>query len=162
MPRLLVSMLAAATLGIGLAAQANPDLAGTWSLDPALSDEVPAPPRGTARGTPGTTAPPAQLTIVPSTDSVALTQGAQTVTFKLDGTETFWFQGGENRGTAAWEGGRLVISWKREFYAGPRQGYVTYSGRDVYSAAGRVLTVEKTTTGPAGTDTKRFVYTRSS
>src|SRR5262245_21045830 len=147
-------------LPVMVAAQANPDLAGTWVLDATKSDQAPAAARGAA-ATPNTTPPAKQLTIAVAADNVSIAQGAQPAVFKFDGTETFWFQGGENRGTAAWDGGRLVVSWKREFYAGPRQGYVTYTGRDAYSVAGGMLTVEKSTTGPAGTETKKFVYNKS-
>ena len=144
---------------VAAAAQGNPDLAGTWTLDAVKSDQVPPAARGTA-ATPSTTPPARQLTIAVAADNVSIAQGAQPAVFKFDGTETFWFQGGENRGTAAWDGGRLVVSWKRDFYAGPRAGYVAYSGKDVYSVAGGSLTVEKTTMGPAGTDTKKFVYNK--
>lgn len=145
---------------IAAAAQGNPDLAGTWALDAAKSDQVPPAARGAA-ATPSTPPPARQLTISVAADTVSIAQGGQSAVFKFDGTETFWFQSGENRGTAAWDGGRLVISWKRDFFAGPRQGYVAYSGKDVYSIAAGTLTVEKTTTGPAGTDTKKFAYNKS-
>jgi hypothetical protein len=150
----------AAAVSAAAAAQSNPDLAGTWTLDAGKSDQVQPAARGTA-ATPDTMQPAKQLTISVAADNASITLGAQPVVFKFDGTETFWFQGGEYRGTAAWEGGRLVVSWKREFYAGPRQGYMNYSGRDVYTVANGALTVEKTTTGPAGTATKKFVYTKS-
>jgi hypothetical protein len=147
------------------AAQGNPELFGAWALDAAKSDPVPAargatPAAGAAR-TPAATPPAARVTIGSTADGVSIALGALTIAFKLDGTEAFWFQGGENRGTAAWDGGALVVSWKREFYAGPRQGYVTYSGKDVYRVAGNILTVEKTTTGPDASDTKKFVYNKS-
>ena len=149
-----------AAVPVAAAAQGNPDLAGTWALDVAKSDQVQPAARGTAT-TPSTTPPARQLMISVAADNVSIAQGAQPAVFKFDGTETFWFQGGENRGTAAWDGGRLVISWKRDFFAGPRLGYVAYSGKEVYSVAAGTLTVEKTTTGPAGTDTKKFVYNKS-
>ena len=162
MKTLLGAMALALVIGKLAAAQGNADLFGTWALDAAKSDQVPAarggaPTTGAAR----TAAPPARVTISSTADGVSLVLGTLTVAFKLDGTEAFWFQGGENRGTASWNGGALVVSWKREFYAGPRQGYVTYTGKDVYSVAGNVLTLEKTTTGPEGSDTKKLVYNKS-
>jgi hypothetical protein len=170
MKKLFGAAMLVLVLPIAAGAQGNPDLAGTWTLDMAKSDQAPTATAGrggtaaAARGaasSSATLAPPARLMISPAADAVSIAQGAQTVTFKLDGTETFWFQGGENRGTAAWNGGKLEVSWRREFYAGPRQGYVTYSGKDVYGVTGNVLSLEKTTAGPNGTETKNYVYNKS-
>lgn len=159
-----------------LRAQATPDLSGTWDVDEAKSDPAPAVPAGRAgaRGDAGAAAagrggrgggggglPANQLAITQSPTQVTIQQGAQNLTYTFDGTETFYFQNGEIRATAAWDGAKLVVSWKREFFAGPTQGYVTTTGKDVYSLAGNVLTVEKSTTTPQATQTRKVVYNKS-
>ena len=156
-----------------LRAQASPDLSGTWTIDEAKSDPAPAAPAGRAgaraggaaaaggRGGRGGGLPANQLAIAQTPTEVVITQGTQNLTYKFDGTETFYFQNGEVRATAAKEGGKLIVSWKREFYAGPAQGYTTTTGKDVYSLAGSVLTVDRSTTTPQGTTTRKVVYTRS-
>jgi hypothetical protein len=155
-------------------AQANPDLSGTWTLDEAKSDPAPPAPataRAAARGDAGAAAagrggrggglPAGQLAISQTPADVTIVQGPQNLTFKLDGTETFYFQNGEIRGTAAWDGDKLIVSWKKELFAGPTKGYVTTTGKDAYSVAGNVLTVEKTTVTGQGTETRKLVYNRS-
>jgi hypothetical protein len=150
-------------------AQANPGLSGTWTLDEAKSDPAPAPAgragaRGSAgaagRGERGAGLPTNQLAISQTAAEVTIAQGSQNLTYKLDGTETFYFQNGEVRATAAWDGGKLIVSWKRELFAGPTKGYVTTTGKDSYSLAGDVLTIEKATVAPDGAQTRKVVYNR--
>ena len=66
-----------------------------------------------------------QLVITQTPADVTIAQGAQNLTYKFDGTETFYFQNGEVSATAAKDAGKLTVSWKRKFYAGPTQGYTT-------------------------------------
>ena len=172
MKRLVLAVLVLA-LPEMLWAQADPDLSGTWTVDEAKSDPAPAPPaaragaRGAAaaapaaRGGRGGGLPANQLVITQTPAQVTIAQGTQNVIYKFDGTETFYFQNGEIRATAAKEGGKLIVSWKREFYAGPTQGYTTTTGKDVYSVAGSVLTVERSTTTPQGTTSRKVVYNRT-
>ena len=164
-------LIAVTTLALTLAVPAllraqPPDLSGTWTMDEARSDPAPAAPVGRAaaggvRGGRGGGLPANQLAIAQTPTEVTITQGAQSVTYKFDGTETFYFQNGEVRATAAKDGGKLTVSWKREFYAGPAQGYTTTTGKDVYSLAGSVLTVERSTTTPQGTTTRKLVYNKT-
>ena len=154
-------------------AQANPDLSGTWTLDEGKSDPAPAAPAGRAgaradagpatagRGGRGGGLPANQLVISQTPAAVIIAQGPQNLTYKFDGTETFYFQNGEIRATAAWDGGKLIVSWKRELFAGPTKGYVTTTGKDSYSVAGNVLTIEKTTVAPEGAQTRKAIYNRS-
>jgi hypothetical protein len=143
--------------GLQARAQANPDLSGTWTLDEAKSDPAPAP---VGRGGRGGGLPATQLAISQTPAEVTIAQGQQNLTYKLDGTETFYFQNGEIRATAAWDGGTLVVSWKRELFAGPTKGYITTTGKDSYSVAGTVLTIVKTTVAPEGAQTRKVVYNK--
>jgi hypothetical protein len=154
-------------------AQANPDLSGTWTLDEAKSDPAPAAPAGRAGARPDAGAVTAgrggrgggptanQLAISQTPTEVTIAQGPQNLTYKFDGTETFYFQNGEIRATAAWDGGKLIVSWKKELFAGPTKGYVTTTGKDSYSVAGNVLTIEKITVAPEGAQTRKVVYSKS-
>lgn len=144
------------------AAQTHPDFSGTWTVDAAKSDPQPPPPtagRGAGRG--ATAVPPNQLVIRQAADDVSIARGARNLTYHFDGTETFHFEAGEVRSTVAWDGDKLVVSWKRELFAGPTEGYVTTTGKDVYSLAGSVLTQESSTVSPKGTIRSKTVYTRS-
>ena len=162
------AVYAAVTLFAGSAAlaQTHPDLSGTWTIDAARSDPAPPAPagRGNAgggRGRAGVPAmPPNQIRIRQTPMDLSIQRGIQTITYNFDGTETFAFIQGEVRATAAWDGDRFVISWKKDFFAGPAEGYVTSSCKDVYSLAGSVLTEESTTTSPKGTTTAKTVFTR--
>ncbi len=162
------AVCAAVTLfaGVTARAQTHPDLAGSWTIDAARSD--PAPPalagRGNAGGggrAGGSALPPNQILIRQTPTDLSIQRGGQTVTYSFDGTETFAFIQGEVRATAAWDGDRFVISWKKEFFAGPKEGYVTTSGKDVYSVAGAVLTQESTTVLPTGTTKNKTVFTKN-
>jgi hypothetical protein len=135
-------------------AQTHPDLSGTWTVDAARSDPPPADAAGGGRGRAGAAAlPPNQMLIRQTPADLSIQRGAQTITYHFDGTETFYFSRGEVRATAAWDGDKFVISWKKEFYAGPTEGYVTTTGKDIYSLAGSVLTQESTTVPPKGSST---------
>jgi hypothetical protein len=145
-------------VGIEALAQAHPDLSGTWTIDPSKSNPAPAVAAGGGRGAALTSN---QIMIRQTPIDVSIQRGAQTITYNLDGSETFAFIRGEVRATAAWEGDRFVISWKKDFYAGPKEGYVTSSGKDVYSMAGSVLTEESTTVTPTGTTSTKTIFTRN-
>jgi hypothetical protein len=160
----LLAMMFALTLAVpvSLRSQANPDLSGAWALDEAKSDPAPAAPAGRAGARPAAGAAPAgRVTISQTPTEVTIAQGPQNLTYKFDGTETFYFQNGEIRATAAWDGGKLIVSWKKELFAGPTKGYVTTTGKDSYSVAGNVLTIEKITVAPEGAQTRKAIYTRS-
>ena len=142
-------LAAALALTLALSAQARPDLSGTWTLDTDKSDAV-----AVAAGRGAT--PPQLIISFSGTNDLTITQNGQPVPYKFDGTEMPGPPGGETKSTAAWEGDKLVITWRREYFAG-KDGYLTRRGRDVYSVAGTVLTIEKTTTTPQGVSTTRKV-----
>src|SRR5688500_4064880 len=101
-------------------AQAKPDLSGTWTFDEAKSDPAPARAggggggggRGGGRmgGAPATVMTikqtPAELTMDRTT-----AQGAQTVVYKLDGTESTNTIGmGPATSKATWDGSTLMVT----------------------------------------------------
>ena len=88
-------------IAVASGAQTHPDFSGTWTIDTAKSDARPA----TA---------PNQIAIRQTPADITITRGAQNLTYQFDGTETFAFQQGETRGTVAWDGDKVVISWKKE------------------------------------------------
>jgi len=143
-------------VSLPLAAQTHPDLSGTWTIDAAKSDPQAAPAgRGRTGGL-----PPNQLVIRQTPTELVLTRGTQTLTFQFDGTETFWFQQGETRATAAWDGDKAVISWRKEVFTPAVGDYVKTTGKDVYSLSGGELVQESTTVSPKGTTSSKTVYTK--
>jgi hypothetical protein len=144
--------------------QATPDLSGLWTVDAARSDSglSPTPMPAGGRADDGVTLAANQILITQTPTGLTLAQGTRAAVYKLDGTEN-WSP--SLKSTAKWDNAKLVISWKREAYLGPRAGqgaYETQTGTDTYAVAGNVLTVEKTVTTPKGTQTGKIVYTRSS
>jgi len=148
--------------GASVRAQSHPDLSGTWTMDAARSDPAPhaGPPRGNAGGGGRASVPPNQLLIAQTPKDIAIGRGALNPTYKFDGSETFYFQAGEVRSTAAWEGSTLVISWKRERFDGPAKGSVTIMGADRYSLEGSVLTQDSMTVTPEGSQRRKTVFTK--
>jgi hypothetical protein len=145
-----------------LAAQTPPDLSGTWTLDVAKSDPAAATQAG--RGGRGG-APAGQLVVTQSATEITVQRGNQTFTYHVDGSEVPGPPGGETKSRMAWEGGKLIVTWKREFFAGADRGYQTSTGRDVYTQSGSTLIVERTITnarGSGGTQTVKSVYNKSS
>lgn len=141
-------------------AQTRPDLSGTWMLDQAKSD--PGALAQAGRG--GRGVPPGQLVVTQSASDITVQRGNQTFVYNVDGSEVPGPPGGETKSRMAWEGNTLVVTWKREFFAGAERGYQTSTGRDVYTLNGSTLTVERTVTngrGNGGTETVKSVYTKS-
>ena len=50
---------------------------------------------------------------------------------------------------------------RRELYAALKACYVTTTGKDTYRMAGTVLTVDRSTTMPQGTTTRKAVYDKT-
>ena len=149
-------------VGIPIAAQTHPDFSGTWTIDTAKSDPAPVAPagRGGAAGRGRGGVPSNQIVIRQTPADISITRGAQNLTFQFDGTETFWFQQGEVRATLAWDGAKVVISWKKEVFAPAEGAYVTTTGKDVYSLSGSELRQESTTVSPKGTTLIKTVYVK--
>ena len=164
-PRLAIVWLAVAA-GICTAfateahAQARADLSGTWMLDQGRSDPGALVQAG--RGGRGT--PTGQLVVTQSAADITVQRGNQTYVYNQDGSETPGPPGGETKSRIAWQGNTLVVTWKREFFAGAERGYQTSTGREVYTLDGSTLTVERTVSnarGNGGTETVKSVYSKS-
>ena len=152
---LLAAALTAIT--ITLSAQAMPDLAGTWTADAAKSDPAPAAGRGGRGGNPN------QLSITKSETDLTVSQGGTgNYIYNLDGSERSGPPGGETKSKMTVQDGVIVVTWKREYFAGPDKGYLTSTGRDTYTLAGGALTVERTTTLPGQPPaTRKTVYNKA-
>jgi len=151
-------------------AQAKTDFSGTWTFDEAKSDPAPARAGGGAGGGGGRGggrmggAPATALTIKQTASELTMdrttAQGAQTVVYKLDGSESKNTIGmGPATSKAVWDGPRLVITTNQTVQG--RGGEITIDSKDVYSVQGGVLTVETTRTTPAGAQTRKLIYTKS-
>jgi hypothetical protein len=139
-------------------AQAILDLTGTWTMDPARSD-----PASAAAGRGGRGGSPNQLVITKTETQLTVSQGGTgNYIYNLDGTERTGPPGGETKSSISWQDGKLVVVWKREFYAGPDRGYVTSNGKDVYTVVGNVLTVERmSATPPQAPQTRKTTYNKT-
>jgi hypothetical protein len=156
MTRTMLAVLAAAVWTAAAAAQAIPDLTGNWMVDRATSDPAPAP-AGRGRG-----GNPNLMVISRQDKTITVTLGNADYIYNLDGSERTGPPGGETKSTIAWDNGHLVVTWKREFFAGPDKGYETSSGRDTYMREGTVLTVERTITLPGeAPQTRKTVYNKA-
>jgi len=158
MRKILLSTALAAALIAGISAQAIPDLSGTWLVDAARSDPAPPAPAG-GRGRGGN---PNQMVIARGADTMTVTLGNANYIYNLDGSERTGPPGGETKSKIAADGGKLVVTWKREYFAGPEKGYQTSTGRDTYTLAGGVLTVERMTALPGeAPQTRKTVYNKA-
>jgi hypothetical protein len=152
-------IMAAAANAIAQGAQG---LAGLWTLDAAKSDAnggpTPMPPGGQNYGPP---LKDNQIYVTQSATEVTISQGTRGTSYKLDGSEN-WAP--SIKTNAKIDSGKLVITWRREVYLGPKAGAAAYdkqTGTDTYSVAGDVLTIDKTATTAKGTTTGKVVYTRT-
>ena len=149
----LAAFLLAGTAGIS--AQAGPNLSGTWNADIAKSDPAP-PATGRGRGNANV------MVITTSATEITVALGGANYIYNVDGSERTGPPGGETKSRMAWDNGRLVVTWKREFFAGPDKGYETSTGRDTYALAGNVLTVERMTTLPGqAPQTRKTIYNKA-
>jgi hypothetical protein len=146
-------------------AQAKPDFSGTWTFDEAKSD--PAPARAGGGGGRGGGrmggAPATAMTIKQTAGELSMdrttAQGAQTVVYKLDGSESTNTIGmGPATSKAMWDGNKLVITTTQTVQG--RGGEITITSKDIYSVQGNVLTIETTRTTPGGDQTRKLIYTK--
>ena len=166
----LIAMTAALFIAVpSLAlAQAKPDLSGTWTFDEAKSD--PAPARAGGGGGGGGRgggrmggAPATAMTIKQSAAELTMdrttAQGAQTVVYKLDGSESKNTIGpGPATSKAMWDGNKLVVTTTQTVQG--RGGEITINSKDIYTVQGNVLTIETTRTTPGGDQTRKLIYTK--
>lgn len=155
---LLAAMVAAVVIPFTARAQSQPDFSGTWTLDTARSD--PAPQGRGGGGTGG-----GSVTIKQTGTELAITsegrQGPQTMTYKLDGSESanqVMGRGGAQavKSTAKWDGASLVIDTTRDFQG---MAITTHEVRRLDNG-GKDLIVETATQTPQGEQKRKVVYTK--
>ena len=147
-------------------AQTKTDFSGTWTFDEAKSDAAGGPGGGGGGGRPGGRmggGPPTRLVIKQTAGEVTIEQtlasGAQTVVYKLDGSESVnKLAMGESKAKATWDGANLVIAGKQAIST--PQGEFEIDVKDVYSIAGAVLTITATRVTPRGETTRKLVYNK--
>jgi len=166
MKRLIVVSLAVAlAVPVMATAQGKADFSGTWTLDEAKSDPAPAGRggggggRGGGRG--GGTA--SKLVIKQTAGDISiertLASGAETVVFKLDGSESVNKMGmGEAKSKTSWDGSNLVVTTQQQLET--PGGTFDITVKDVYSVQGGVLTVTTTRTTGRGDTTRKLVYNK--
>jgi hypothetical protein len=156
---LLLALIGAVILPFAARAQGKPDFSGTWTLDTAKSDPA---PQGRGGGGGGA----ASLTIKQTAMELAVTsegrQGPQTLTYKLDGSEStnqVMGRGGATpvKSTAKWDGASLVIETTRDIQG---MSITTKEVRKLESG-GKEMHVETTSQTPNGEVKRKTVYTKS-
>ena len=166
----LATIAIAVAIAATAAAQAKPDFSGTWTFDEAKSDPAPARAGGGGRGGGGRGggrmggAPATAMTIKQTPAELTMdrttAQGAQTIVYTLDGSESKNTVGmGPATSKAAWDGARLVVTTTQTVQG--RGGEITINSKEIYSVQGNVLTIETTRSTPAGEQTRKLIYTKS-
>src|SRR5688500_14687943 len=162
---IVAALAVAVALVATAAAQAKTDFSGTWTFDEAKSD--PAPARAGGGGGGGGRgggrmggAPATAMTIKQTgaelTMDRTMAQGPQTVTLKLDGTDSTNTIGmGPATSKAVWDGPRLVVTTTQTMQGRGGGGEITITSKEIYSVSGNVLTIETTRTTPAGDQTRK-------
>lgn len=137
---MLTLMLAAAAVVIARAAQAPPNLSGTWRPQNAMGGQV----------------NPFEFTITQTADSVTIRtplSNPDSVTLKLNAETPVQIGGGQGgipattaKVTATWDGSKLVVT--SAIAGGP--GGMSSSSRAAYSISGDTLTLETSNSRPDG------------
>jgi len=93
---------------------------------------------------------------------ITIVIGGASYIYNLDGSERTGPPGGETKSKIAWDSGTLIVTWKREYFAGPERGYLTSTGKDTYALDGNVLTVERMNAVPSQrTQTRKTLYVKA-
>jgi hypothetical protein len=152
MKRARIGMMAIVALSVATLtfAQAKPDFSGTWAPEPPAGATAGggAPGGGGGGGGRGFGGP---MTVKQSATELSIERqgrnGAQTTTYKLDGTPSTITMGqGQATATAKWDGNKLVITTKTD------NGEQTQT----WSLANGVLTIDRTGgRGPSTTTYKK-------
>jgi hypothetical protein len=153
---LLTAMVAAVIIPFTARAQSKPDFSGTWTLDTAKSDPAPQGRGGGGMGA-------GSVTIKQTVTELAITsegrQGPQTMTYKLDGSESsneVMGRGGAQtvKSKAKWDGASLVVETTRDFNG------MSITTKEVRRLDGKDLIVEVTAQTPQGEQKRKMVYTK--
>ncbi len=157
---LLLATIAAVILPFVGHAQSKPDFSGTWTLDTAKSDPAPQGRGGGGGGGAAT------LTIKQTGTELSVMsegrQGPQTLTYKLDGSEStnqMMGRGGATpvKSTAKWDGSSLVIETTRDI-----QGMsITTKEVRKLDNGGKEMQIDTTIQTPQGEQKRKTVYTKS-
>jgi hypothetical protein len=154
------AIVAAVVIPFTARAQSKPDFSGAWTMDTAKSDPAPQ-----GRGGGGMGGGP--VTIKQTASDLSITSegrgGPQTMTYKLDGSEStnqVMGRGGaqEVKSKAKWDGSSLVIDTTRDFQG---MSITTHEVRRLDNG-GKEMVVESTTQTPQGEQKRKVVYTKSS
>src|SRR5437867_11035907 len=156
----LMAIVTATVIPFAARAQGKPDFSGTWTMDAAKSDPAPQG-RGGGGGGGGS------VTIKQTATELAVTsegrQGPQTMTYKLDGSEStnqVMGRGGAQtvKSKAKWDGSSLVIDTTRDMNG------TTVTTKEVrrLDSGGKEMVVETTAQTPQGEQKRKVVYTKGS
>jgi hypothetical protein len=161
MKRVLSLALACAViLPFAARAQGKTDFSGTWTLDAAKSDAPMG--RGGRGGGRGGGAPAGPITITQTAGDLTQKRGEQTLTYKLDGSESknqVQGRGGmqDVASKAHWDGAKLIIETTRDMGG---MSITTKETRSL-SADGKEMTVETAVSTPQGDINNKQVFTKS-
>lgn len=165
------------------------DFSGTWRFDESKSTTKPelvsvggsegtVVARAGAGAAPGGAAPPPppggrgrarvvdsnRMVIKQTATEINILDGGVALVFKLDGSEnsvSALNRPGYPKGTAVWDGSKLVLTTSQQVYIGKAQ-FAPRTTKEVYSLDAGVLTIEKTGVTPAGqTRNEKLVYTKA-
>lgn len=158
-----IAVATALALPVVALAQPKADFSGTWTFDEARSDPPAGGPGGGGRGG-RMGATPSKLVVKQTTADLTIEQtlpnGAQTVVYKLDGTDNInKLAMSESTTKATWEGANLVVAGKQKIST--PAGEFEIDMKDVYSVAGPVLTITTTRVTPRGETTRKLVYNKA-
>jgi hypothetical protein len=165
----LAAIVAASTTAPNSHVQARPDLSGIWQ--PERTADAPPPPPPPPPAAPGVPAPPPPPTIVSLTIRQSSSElrvertmefgGERAVyafTYNLDGAETTNQMGPiVSKGTAAWNGERLVIT-STHYHGGKQIG----RGTETYAFEHGQLIVEEERIMPGRNFSRRQIYSKGS
>ena len=139
-------------------AQSKPDFSGTWTMDAAKSDPAPQGRGGGGGGGGSVTIKQTATELSVQTEG---RQGPQTMTYKLDGSESSNEQMGRGgavtvKSKAKWDGSSLVIESTRDL------GGMSITTKEVrrLDNGGKDMIVESTTQTPNGEQKRKVVYTK--
>ena len=161
-----VALAALVALPAPGSAQAKTDFSGSWGLDTAKSDAVPGAGRRGGGGRGAGAAVATSLTVTQTATHITIdrtmAQGATSAVYKLDASESTNVQGDVflSRSRVSWDGPKLVITTRKDLGLTPT-GPMAEESKEVLSLDDGVLTVVATTRiGPAGEQTRKFVYNK--
>jgi len=157
-------LVAALAMPIAARAQAKPNFSGTWTLNAEKSDPPPQRGGGGGGGGGGGRGPAGPITIKQTANELSLTsegrQGPQTLTYKLDGTESsneMMGRGGATtvKSKAKWDGSTLVIETTRDMGGTP---VTTVEKRRLDNDGKSMIIEQESTGGPNGPTKRKTVY----